>query len=66
MLKATLAQIAVQNVTVLTEQITALKGSSGEADKMASLYDFRLKEILAALRNGVTMEELEAITGNRV
>ena len=63
----TLAQIATQNVASLTSQITALEATTGEleAGKLASLYDLRLKEILAAMRHGVSTDELAGITGNR-
>jgi len=66
MQKATLAQIATQNVTWATTEINALEATTGELDKgkLASLYDLRLKEILAAMRHGVSEDELAGITGN--
>lgn len=66
MQNATLAQIAVQNVTVLSGRISELEATTGELDggKLASLYDLRLKEILAAMRHGVSSGELAGITGN--
>lgn len=63
---ATLAQIATQNVAWATVEINALEATTGglEAGKLASLYDLRLKEILAAMRHGVSADELAGITGN--
>lgn len=66
MVPATLAQIATQNVAWATVEINALEATTGEleAGKLASLYDLRLKEILAAMRHGVSSGELAGITGN--
>jgi hypothetical protein len=68
MLKATNRQIAIQNIAWATVEIERLEAAPGELDgeKLTSLYKLRGKEILAGLRNGATVDELAAITGNGI
>jgi hypothetical protein len=55
----------IQNVALLTHLIEEHEAQTEwDGAKLASLYNFRLKEITQALRNGATLEELAAITGN--
>jgi len=65
MTSPTLAAIATQNVAWATVEIERLEAQTDwDAGKLTSLYNLRLAEIQAALRNGATVEELAAITGN--
>lgn len=60
----TAAAQTTQNVALLTYQISELEAQAEwDAGKLASLYDFRGKEILQALKNGVPAATLSEITG---